>query len=59
MLGIRSLPHACATPPVADGLFYLAAPVALRAQVAARPPPKLLITPHAGYEHCGADGPRC
>ncbi len=47
--------------PVVDGLFYRAAPAALRAQVAdylaavvadvndaARPPPKLLITPHAG-----------
>ena len=51
---------------VVDGLFYPAAPAALRAQVAdylagvgdadddARPPPKLLITPHAGYEYCGA-----
>ncbi|RZL91532.1 MAG: AmmeMemoRadiSam system protein B [Variovorax sp.] len=49
-----------------DGLFYPAAPDALRAQVAAclagvdmdnnagRSPPKLLITPHAGYEYCGA-----
>ena len=59
--------------PVVDGLFYPAAPAALRAQVAdylaavgadvndaARPPPpKLLITPHAGYEYCGADGPLC
>ena len=53
--------------PVVDGLFYAAAPAALCAQVAgylaavgtddndaARPPPKLLITPHAGYEYCGA-----
>ena len=53
--------------PVVDGLFYPAAPAALRAQVAdylaavgaddsdaGRPPPKLLITPHAGYEYCGA-----
>jgi len=51
---------------VVDGLFYPAAPAALRAQVAhylagagaadaaAHPPPKLLITPHAGYEYCGA-----
>jgi len=51
---------------VVDGLFYPAARNALRAQVAgylagvgaddeaARPPPKLLITPHAGYEYCGA-----
>jgi len=51
---------------VVDGLFYPAAPGALRAQVvdylvgvdladdAARTPPKLLITPHAGYEYCGA-----
>ncbi|HSW21156.1 MAG TPA: AmmeMemoRadiSam system protein B, partial [Burkholderiaceae bacterium] len=52
---------------VVDGLFYPAAPAALRAQVAdylaaagvddndaARRPPKLLITPHAGYEYCGA-----
>ena len=51
---------------VVDGLFYPAAPAALRAQVAdylagvgaaddaARAPPKLLITPHAGYDYCGA-----
>lgn len=49
---------------VVDGLFYPAAPDALRARVAAyladagaddaRVPPKLLITPHAGYEYCGA-----
>ncbi len=51
---------------VVDGLFYPAAPEALRARVAhylagagvadaaARVPPKLLITPHAGYEYCGA-----
>ena len=51
---------------VVDGLFYPAAPAALRAQVAdflvgactgdatARLPPKLLITPHAAYEYCGA-----
>ena len=52
---------------VVDGLFYPAAPAALRAQVAdylaavgaddsdaGRLPPKLLITPHAGYEYCGA-----
>jgi AmmeMemoRadiSam system protein B len=49
---------------VVDGLFYPAAPAALRARVAdylagaddnaARAPPKLLITPHAGYEYCGA-----
>ena len=48
---------------VVDGLFYPAAPAALRAVVAdhlagagadaARVPPKLLITPHAGYEYCG------
>jgi hypothetical protein len=49
---------------VVDGLFYPAAPKALRAKVAgylgrvdvderrARPP-KLLIVPHAGYEYCG------
>jgi AmmeMemoRadiSam system protein B len=49
-----------------DGLFYPAAPRALREQVAnclaavgtadddaARLRPKLLITPHAGYEYCG------
>ena len=50
---------------VVDGLFYPAAPAALRAQVAdylagvgadddAARRPKLLITPHAGYEYCGA-----
>lgn len=51
---------------VVDGLFYPAAPEALRRQVAdhlagvgadddpARGPAKLLITPHAGYEYCGA-----
>lgn len=54
---------------VVDGLFYPAAPAALRAQVAgylagvaasigadngAARWPKLLITPHAGYEYCGA-----
>jgi len=51
---------------VVDGLFYPAAPGALRAQVvdylvgvevanaAGRASPKLLITPHAGYEYCGA-----
>lgn len=50
---------------VVDGLFYPAAPAALRARVAqylagvdavkaAGDPPKLLITPHAGYEYCGA-----
>jgi AmmeMemoRadiSam system protein B len=52
---------------VVDGMFYPAAPGALRAQIAnylaaeasvalaqgARPP-KLLITPHAGYDYCGA-----
>ena len=37
---------------------YLAAVVA-DANDAARPPPKLLITPHAGYEYCAADGPLC
>ena len=51
---------------VVDGLFYPAAPAALRARVAdylagvgaadglERVAPKLLITPHAGYEYCGA-----
>jgi len=51
---------------VVDGLFYPAAPGALRAQVvdylvgvdpaddAVHASPKLLITPHAGYEYCGA-----
>lgn len=51
---------------VVDGLFYPAAPDALRAMVVnylavagaddenASSPPKLLITPHAGYEYCGA-----
>ena len=51
---------------VVDGLLYPAARNALRAQVAhylvgvgadddaVHPPPKLLITPHAGYEYCGA-----
>jgi AmmeMemoRadiSam system protein B len=51
---------------VVDGLFYPAARAALRAQIAdhlagveadddpERPPPKLLIAPHAGYEYCGA-----
>jgi AmmeMemoRadiSam system protein B len=50
---------------VVDGLFYPAAPGALRAQIldylvgvaapddTERAPPKLLITPHAGYEYCG------
>ncbi|HEY2254639.1 MAG TPA: AmmeMemoRadiSam system protein B, partial [Variovorax sp.] len=48
-----------------DGLFYPCAPMALRGQIAgyldgvadsdgARLPPKLLITPHAGYEYSGA-----
>ena len=48
-----------------DGLFYPAAPAALRAQVVdclagvgaaddAGRTPKLLIAPHAGYEYCGA-----
>jgi MEMO1 family protein len=51
---------------VVDGLFYPATPSALRALIvdyligvgavddAERGPPKLLITPHAGYEYCGA-----
>jgi AmmeMemoRadiSam system protein B len=48
---------------VVDGMFYPAAPGVLRAQVAgylagvgpaAARLPKLLITPHAGYEYCGA-----
>jgi hypothetical protein len=48
---------------VVDGLFYPAAPGALRALVAsylagaddhAGHPPKALIAPHAGYEYCGA-----
>jgi MEMO1 family protein len=50
---------------VVDGLLYPAAPAALRARVAdclsgaradehAAPLPKLLITPHGGYEYCGA-----
>ena len=48
---------------VVDGLFYPAAPEALRAEVAehlaavggaaAASVPKLLITPHAGYVYCG------
>lgn len=49
---------------VVDGLFYPAAPTALRARVAgylhgaqveerAARPPKLLIVPHAGYDYCG------
>ena len=49
---------------VVDGLFYPAAPAALRAQVvdclagvgaadAVGRAPQLLITPHAGYEYCG------
>ncbi|HKW82886.1 MAG TPA: AmmeMemoRadiSam system protein B [Burkholderiaceae bacterium] len=50
---------------VVDGLFYPAAPAALRARIvdylavvgggdgAERGSPKLLITPHAGYEYCG------
>ena len=48
-----------------DGLFYPAAPAALREQVAncldgvvaddpAQRKPKLFISPHAGYEYCGA-----
>lgn len=49
-----------------DGLFYPAAPSALRQQVErwlngdgdeadrTRPPPKLLIVPHAGYPYSGA-----
>ncbi|MDL9998894.1 AmmeMemoRadiSam system protein B [Variovorax sp. J22P240] len=48
-----------------DGLFYPAAPDALREEVAncldgvvvedpARRRPKLIISPHAGYEYCGA-----
>jgi len=51
--------------PVVDGMFYPAAPGALRAQIArylasaevgadAARWPKLLISPHAGYEYCGA-----
>jgi AmmeMemoRadiSam system protein B len=50
-------------PAVVDGLFYPAAPVALRAEIAtllagaaAAPPaaaPRLLIAPHAGYAYCG------
>jgi len=50
---------------VVDGLFYPAAPRALRAQIVdylvgagaaddAACAPKLLITPHAGYDYCGA-----
>jgi AmmeMemoRadiSam system protein B len=50
---------------VVDGLFYPAAPWALRAQIVdcllgagtaddAGRAPKLLIAPHAGYEYCGA-----
>jgi len=50
---------------VVDGLFYPAAPAALRAQIVdylagaapadrATRPPKLLISPHAGYEYCAA-----
>ena len=50
---------------VVDGLFYPAAPAALRAQVVdylagvgaaddVGRTPKLLIAPHAGYEYCGA-----
>lgn len=50
---------------VVDGLFYPAAPGALRAQIVeylaevgaaddTGRAPKLLITPHAGYEYCGA-----
>ena len=48
---------------VVDGLFYPAAPEALRAQVAdyfagvradGSRRPKLLISPHAGYDYCGA-----
>jgi hypothetical protein len=50
---------------VVDGLFYPAAPGALRAQVAdflahvgadhdAARLPRLLITPHAGYVYCGS-----
>jgi AmmeMemoRadiSam system protein B len=49
---------------VVDGLFYPAAPGALRQQVAdylssagaddAAGLPKLLISPHAGYDYCGA-----
>jgi hypothetical protein len=48
---------------VVDGLFYAAAPGALRAQVAGylggvganggAGLPKVLIAPHAGYEYCG------
>ena len=49
---------------VVDGLFYPAQPAALREQIAhyldaahadppAGPLPKLLISPHAGYEYCG------
>ena len=50
---------------VVDGLFYPAAPAALRAQVVGYltgagaaddigRTPKLLIAPHAGYEYSGA-----
>jgi AmmeMemoRadiSam system protein B len=50
---------------VVDGLFYPAAPTALRARVAAylraaqageraARPTKLMIVPHAGYDYCGA-----
>ncbi|NML18719.1 AmmeMemoRadiSam system protein B [Azohydromonas caseinilytica] len=50
-------------PAVVDGLFYPAAPAALREDIdallagarAPQPsrPPKLLIVPHAGYSYCG------
>ena len=50
---------------VVDGLFYPAAPAALRARVAGyllgaasdegtAHRPKLLVVPHAGYDYCGA-----
>ncbi|MBO9514830.1 MAG: AmmeMemoRadiSam system protein B [Variovorax sp.] len=51
--------------PAVEGLFYPAAPLALRRQVegflreiepagdASQPPPKLLIAPHAGYVYSG------
>ena len=62
----ESCPMPAVREAVVDGLFYPAAPAALRARIGDHlagagsaaddvgRPPKLLIVPHAGYEYCGA-----